>query len=48
MHENRNDERLVACQFACRGCGERRMDALVWDEDGEKVTCATCGTTYTP
>jgi ribosomal protein S27E len=32
----------------CPECGENRVDYLVWDEDGEYVTCATCGTVYVP
>ena len=30
----------------CPDCGERRMDWLAIDEDGETVTCNTCGTRY--
>ncbi len=33
---------------ACARCGERRADWLVWDEDGETVTCATCGRQWNP
>jgi hypothetical protein len=40
--------------FACPASGERHgrsstnVDYLVWNDDGELVTCATCGLTYTP
>lgn len=33
---------------ACPQCGERMMDNLVWNEDGERVSCATCGMVYKP
>jgi len=29
-------------------CGEDRVDYLVWDDDCEIVTCATCGAEYVP
>ena len=32
----------------CPSCGEREMDRLVWEDDGESVRCATCGTIYDP
>lgn len=32
----------------CPKCGEKRMDFLVWDDDGTKVKCSTCSATYTP
>jgi rubredoxin len=32
----------------CPVCGEDAMDCLTWDDDGELVTCATCGTIYDP
>jgi len=32
----------------CPKCGERRMDSLVWDEDGVLVTCQSCGCEYDP
>ena len=33
----------------CPGCGENRIDYLVWMEpDWEQVECATCGTVYIP
>jgi len=38
---------LVSPDEACP-CGERRIDWLVWDDDGINVTCATCGATFTP
>jgi transcription elongation factor Elf1 len=33
--------------FRCPQCGERRVDQLVWIEDGEAVECQRCGTVYT-
>lgn len=39
---------LVDAKFACPTCGERDMDSLVWNDDGETVTCASCGETYDP
>lgn len=33
--------------WGCPQCGERGMDNLNWDENGEMVTCAACGETYT-
>ena len=38
---------LVSERDACPKCGERNQDSLVWD-DSENVTCAICGTVYTP
>ena len=32
----------------CPQCGERCLDKLVWQDDGETVRCSTCGTRYTP
>jgi len=32
----------------CPECGESAVDNLVWDDDGELVTCQFCGYTYTP
>lgn len=28
-------------------CGEMRIDWLIWSDDGEVITCATCGNSYT-
>ena len=40
---------LVLLRNACPGCGERRMDWLVWQEpDWDTVKCAACGHTYAP
>ena len=33
---------------SCPSCGEREMDRLIWEDDGESVRCATCGTIYDP
>lgn len=33
---------------ACPKCGEYHIDNLVWDDDGENVKCASCGTVYDP
>jgi len=32
----------------CPQCGERCLDKLVWQDDGETVRCSTCGKQYTP
>ncbi|MBE3069264.1 MAG: hypothetical protein IMZ66_03405 [Planctomycetes bacterium] len=32
----------------CPQCGERCLDKLVWQDDGETVRCTTCGKQYTP
>ena len=32
----------------CPDCKETRIDWLAWDDDGEYVTCATCGCVYVP
>lgn len=37
---------LVDAGYACPGCGERREDRLVWQEN--VVRCAGCGTEYVP
>jgi hypothetical protein len=46
MHEEEG-EGLVALDFACPRCGERRIDYLVCRED-DLVDCQTCGATYNP
>jgi LSD1 subclass zinc finger protein len=33
---------------ACPECGERHVDALVWQPGGDAVRCATCGAVYVP
>ena len=38
----------VATKDACPKCGERNVDKLVWQDDGETVRCTTCGKQYTP
>ena len=37
---------VVAVANACPGCGERRTDQLVWNDD--MVQCARCGTRFRP
>jgi len=32
----------------CPQCGERCLDKLVWQDDGQTVRCTTCGKQYTP
>jgi transcription elongation factor Elf1 len=39
---------LVDDAFGCPTCGNRDMDWLPFDEDGETVTCGKCGRTYDP
>ena len=43
-----DDTNLVEAADGCPLCAERRADFLVWDEEGTRVTCTMCGTTYTP
>jgi len=38
----------VAEADACPRCGERNVDNLVWQDDGQTVHCTNCGTRYTP
>jgi len=38
----------VAETDACPGCGERNVDNLVWQDDGETVRCAACGRQFKP
>ena len=42
--EDSDDEVLRGC--GCPNCGEQRIDWLAIDEDGETVTCSTCGRHY--
>lgn len=43
------NEDLVQVACGCPGCGERRIDALVWQNDeDEQVRCSTCGFIYSP
>ena len=39
---------LVARGSACPNCFEDRVDWLVWNDDGETVTCASCDMVYNP
>jgi len=41
-----DDANLVPPNFACPKCGQRNMDELICDDDGEHVACQTCGTNY--
>lgn len=41
------DTQLVDTQFSCPGCGERRQDRLVWQDD-ETVLCNECGMNFVP
>ncbi|MBM4020136.1 MAG: hypothetical protein FJ288_17765 [Planctomycetes bacterium] len=44
---NAQADELVSEADACPGCGERRVDCLVWQDDGA-VKCSTCGKQYAP
>jgi len=46
-HDHEPTER-VRPEDACPNCGERDMDLLVWDADGERVECQRCHTVYRP
>jgi hypothetical protein len=55
MDGNRNDEGNELLEWdgvqegdACPNCFETRIDWLVWNDDGETVTCATCSAVYNP
>ena len=39
-------ERRVAPQSSCPNCCEDDHDLLVWDEEGESITCQRCRTNY--
>ena len=41
------EDTLVSPDDSCT-CGERRMDWLVWDDDGINVKCSTCGEVFRP
>jgi len=45
-HDKQDESNLVPPNFACPGCGQRDMDQLICDEDGESVACQKCGTSY--
>jgi len=45
-HDNPDESNLVPRNFACPKCGQRDMDQLICDEDGESVACQKCGTSY--
>lgn len=45
--EREDDANLVPPNFACPKCGQRDMDQLICDDDGEHVACQSCGTSYT-
>ena len=40
-------EDCVQRGHGCPACHERRVDYLVWHEDGIQLTCQTCEHTYT-
>lgn len=49
MNDAIHDSDLVDQACACPGCGERRADELVWQNDeDEQVRCSTCGMIYSP
>ena len=39
---------LVAEKDGCPDCGERILDRLVWQTDGETVRCEACGREFKP
>ncbi len=45
-HPKNDRTELVPPCFACPKCGQRDMDHLICDDDGESVECQTCGTSY--
>jgi hypothetical protein len=46
QERSEDDANLVPPNFACPNCGQRDMDQLICDEDGEHVACQSCGTSY--
>ena len=44
----REDYDLTDQGSACPNCFEDRVDWLTWGNDGETVTCASCGAVYNP
>ena len=45
--DTQDDANLVPRDFACPNCGQRDMDQLICDDDGEHVDCKSCGMSYT-
>ncbi len=43
-----DEPETVEPEEACPNCHEARIDYLVWDAEGETVTCTTCGCVYVP
>ena len=41
-------DHFVAPEWACPNCGNRVADWLIWDDNGETVTCDLCETVYIP
>jgi len=41
-------EETVDPDDVCPDCHEDRVDLLIWNDDGEYVTCAICGCVYVP
>jgi len=39
---------MIDIQFSCPKCGNAEEDWLIWDENGERVTCVICKTNYRP
>lgn len=41
-------DEYIAEAMRCPSCGENEIDKVVWDKDGERVECQTCGAWYDP
>lgn len=45
FEEEYDEDELVEREFKCPDCGERRIDALEWQDD-DSVRCDSCGRVY--
>ena len=42
------EDDLAPEDMACPCCGNRVMEDLLWDDNGEWLTCDNCGLRYRP
>lgn len=47
IHDDYSESECCPDGWGCPDCNECRMDFLTPDEDGEIITCLTCGESYT-
>ncbi len=43
-----DEDELLDVADACPKCGERRVDQLVWNHEGDFAVCGSCGFEYRP